>query len=237
MLNSSDIVAHLDGCLPDDFPIMDHPYNFLAAARLSVFGDGTHWALTIEQLVFVTRDSEYQQFQTFVYTYGDGISGKPGMGNYPGVCPISEGIDGPLFGGLGDEMRPDVRTVRIRGEVVHFEPTLDELNANAIESVYAIWGEEPGVIAADLLRLFAVRHRNELLASDTERRRRIAMPLPQLLQLDEWHHPDIMSHEKPSDTACFRSLAEVLAKADPSLYRPTEPPNTDWRNWPRAGML
>ena len=38
-------------------------------------------------------------------------------------------------------------------------------------------------------------------------------------------------------TECFRMLAKAIAANDASLYRPTEPANTHWSNWPFAGSI
>jgi hypothetical protein len=34
-----------------------------------------------------------------------------------------------------------------------------------------------------------------------------------------------------------QQFAEVLASGDVKAYRPTQPPNTHWRNWPEGGRL
>ena len=61
--------------------------------------------------------------------------------------------------------------------------------------------------------------------------------LQQLLQLDEWHHPDLAGDERPSQLESFRQLAAVLASGDVANYRPSTPANTHWRNWPDGGTL
>ena len=61
--------------------------------------------------------------------------------------------------------------------------------------------------------------------------------LVKILELDEWHHPDTVNDEMPSDTESFQQLVQVLVQGDVSLYRPTEPPNTHWSHWPDGGTL
>jgi uncharacterized protein DUF7003 len=75
-----------------------------------------------------------------------------------------------------------------------------------------------------------------MLAEESELRRRIPADLPEVLRLDEWHQPDIIDRQ-PSETETYRLLAEVLATANPTRYRPTLPPNTHWSNWPDSGSL
>jgi hypothetical protein len=88
-----------------------------------------------------------------------------------------------------------------------------------------------------LLRGLLPEHRQALLATDAERRARLREGLPQFLQLDQWYHPDIFSHEFPSETETFVQLADALATGDAARYHPTVPPNTHWRNWPDGGNL
>jgi hypothetical protein len=57
------------------------------------------------------------------------------------------------------------------------------------------------------------------------------------LQLDGWTHPDIMNRELPSETEAFQLLANAMAAGDPTLYRPTVRPNTNWHHWPEGGSL
>jgi len=169
----------------------------------------------------------------WIYRYGNCLEGQPGLIAGDGVYPISEGADGPLISpGTVMEIPTSLRTVCIRGQLIQISPTAEALRAHNIKPV------RPGqVIWPDLLRLLATEHRAMVLATDAERRRRMLLELPQILQLDEWHHPDIMKKELASDTECFRLMAKVLANSDPTYYRPTEVPNTDWRNWPMGGML
>jgi hypothetical protein len=230
MADVDKILKQLDTSVPDDFPTMDHPDNYVATVRLCAFGDGKTWAMTIEQLIFATCAGGYSKFRTWIYTYGNCLSGEPGLLSSNGVHPVTEGTDGPLLDIF--YLRPNVHTVHIRGQLIRFDASIQEFSRRGVDAV-----SQERLGGWDLLRLLVLDHRQELLATDAERRKRIAEPLPQLLQLDEWHHPDITGGEKPSDTRCFRSLADVLAKGDPLLYKPTEPPNTDWRNWPRGGIL
>ncbi|WFE65951.1 hypothetical protein [Micromonospora sp. WMMD714] len=118
----------------------------------------------------------------------------------------------------------------------------------------------------DLFRLLAPRHRDLLLAEDVEVRRLVPADLPQVLRLDDWHHPPLrvrppnpgrerrrQLHEvltrhappqervpfevRPSDTETYQQIGAVLASADPARYRPTRPGNTHWSNWPMSGAL
>jgi len=88
-----------------------------------------------------------------------------------------------------------------------------------------------------LARGLVPEHRDLLLATEEERRRGIPPDLPLLLQIDEWDHPRLLEGELLSSCESFKLIARVLAKRDPSEYRPTEPPNTHWSLWPQSGSL
>jgi len=80
--------------------------------------------------------------------------------------------------------------------------------------------------------------RLSLLATPHEGRVSVLPEMEPLLQLEEWHHPNVVDDKgRPSTSETFRQLAQVLATGDVSLYHPSQPPNTHWRNWPEGGSL
>ncbi len=88
----------------------------------------------------------------------------------------------------------------------------------------------------ELCRFVADVARDRVLASPEEQRVSVA-DMTKLLQLEEWNHPDLVNEVLPSESECFVQLARVLETGDVAQYRPTEPPNTHWRNWPDGGTL
>src|SRR5260370_41665061 len=95
----------------------------------------------------------------------------------------------------------------------------------------------PGMELWDHVRLAVPTDRLRFLASEEELRARIPSDLPRLLMLDEWHHPDLINGEKPSDSQTFQQLAEALVEGDAGCYAPSLPPNTHWSHWPAGGSL
>jgi hypothetical protein len=89
----------------------------------------------------------------------------------------------------------------------------------------------------ELCRYFAAVARDDVLATSNEQRVSVLPGMEKVLQVDEWHHPDIVSGESPSKVESFRQLANVLATGDVSKYKPTTPPNTHWKHWPDGGTL
>lgn len=98
--------------------------------------------------------------------------------------------------------------------------------------------DPPQVRIFELCRYLAAVAREEVLATPAERRISVRPEMVQLLQLEEWNHPDVVDDaERPSGSRTFQQLAQVLQRGDTSLYRPAVPPNTHWSNWPDGGSL
>lgn len=232
MIDENEILRQFDHRAKLFFPSLDSPKEFLAAARMTAYGDGLTWAATIELLVFATRATGDNRIRVWIYVYGDAIVGKPGAVSEDLIHPVSQVPGRPVFASeMDDEVLPGSHVVRVRDRLVDFQCTAASLAAAGVVPVFP-----PRITGPDVLRLLAPQHRGLMLATDPERRRRLPKGIPQLLQTDEWHHPDVRHGEKPSETRCFRSLAQALASGDTSAFQ-TEQPNTDWRNWPAGGML
>jgi hypothetical protein len=116
--------------------------------------------------------------------------------------------------------------------VIEFSLEESEFRQAGIELV-----EPPTVYAFELLRLLVSRYREPFLATEDELRQRIPRDLPLILQLDEWHHPDLAADELPSTSETFQVIADVLVTGDSTRYMPTKTPNTHWSNWPEGGTL
>jgi len=126
----------------------------------------------------------------------------------------------------------NAKEVVVRGTPISL-PNIDD---------YARYGihleEPPRVQVFEASRYLADVARDQVLATLAERRVSILPEMSQILQLEEWHHPNVVDDDdRPSGSQTFRQIADVLVAGDPALYRPTLPPNTHWRNWPEGGRL
>jgi hypothetical protein len=117
-------------------------------------------------------------------------------------------------------------------------------NAMALPSVsdYERYGIEleqaPRVQVFELCRFLGAVAREQVLATPRERRVSVLPKMEQILQLEEWHHPNIVDdQEPPSRSETFQQLAQVLSSGNARLYQPSQPPNTHWQNWPEGGRL
>jgi hypothetical protein len=142
------------------------------------------------------------------------------------VYPVSEGSWQD-----GESVAEDATEIMVRGQVQSL-PGCDEYERQGIGL------EESNCVRVfELCRWLAEVAREQVLAMSQERRISVLPEMAQILQLEEWHHPNLVEGEVASDSETFQQLAQVLATGDVGLYRPPLPANTHWRNWPDGGTL
>ena len=239
------ILSALEQCCENfKFPMLDNGYVYSAASRLGLYRSMEHWAMAIEIFGFSPRSGIPD---TQIYTFGSKLLRSRGekdfvsaeaysayLANNPNnesvfVYPIDEGDWQDLDD--SDLLAETGQAVLVRGKSLPI-PSRQE---------YAKYGialqDESRVHVFELCRLLAFSNRESVLATPEERRVCIPSELEQILQLEEWHHPDLAGGEALGNSATFASLATALAEGDASKYKPTMPPNTHWRHWPEAGTL
>ena len=243
--HSEDVLSVLDKCCDAfTFPMLDNGYVYLSATRLSLYRSAQDWAIVIEVFGFSPRSGVPD---THIYTFGsrllrsrsseDFVSPQAFaayMANNPNnestfVFPMDDGdwldADNPEILANGEH------TVQVRGRPVRTPPS-SEYAANGIDLE-----NSSEVQVYELSRLLAASDRDSFLATPEERRSCIPSELTQILQLEEWSHPDVVNAERPSANQTFRSLADVLISGDVSRYQPSGAPNTHWKHWPDGGTL
>jgi len=221
--------------------MLDNGYVYLAATRLSAFGDGKDWALVIEVAGYSPRAGVPD---LHVHTYASRLHNRDPESQYVTAeahqhyLRMNPNNESRFFHPIEDgdwidieDVAADATDVILRGTQVRL-PSLDDYEGLGIPLSHS-----RQVRVFELYRYLAATHRSAVLGTDDERLTSVLPGLPELLLLDEWHHPDLVNEELPSDTEAFRQLAQLVLAADPSLYAPTEPPNTHWSNWPDGGSL
>ena len=244
MHSAADILQILDDCAEDcTFPMLDNGYVYLAATRLSLFRSDTAWAMVIEVFGFSPR-AELPDIH--VYTFSNALHARNRPEDY--ISPEAHaaylannpGNESRFFHPIeeGDWQEEDVEnvaahagTIELRGERVPLA-SLEDYATYGIELA-----EPPRIQVFELCRWLAATHRDQVLANLVERRISVSPDMTELLVLDDWHHPDLVNRQVPSQTGTFRQLAEVLVTGDVSRYTAPEEPNTHWRNWPEGGTL
>jgi hypothetical protein len=243
--NAGQILTTLDRCCDAfSFPMLDNGYVYLAATRLSLFRSPDDWAITIEVFGFSPRSGLPH---THIHTFASAIDRKSTrhyvekaahehyLANNPNnechfVFPIERGDwidkDDPEFAAQS------ALGLTLRGRRV---PIPD---AAAYQRAGVALQQPPPAQVFELCRVLAHEARDDVLATPDERRFNVPSELQLLLTLDEWAHPDVVDEAKrPSGSATFQQFARVLVGGNVNEYRPTEAPNTHWRNWPNGGTL
>jgi hypothetical protein len=239
---TSEVLSVLDSCCDSfTFPMLDNGYVYLAATRLALYKSPEDWAVVIEVFGYSPREGVPS---TAITTFASRLSDRDKPENYVSreayenylrnnphnefrlVHPLDDSW-------IGDDERVDVaaRSVLLRGVPVAI-PERDAYREHGIDL------EGDGHVQVfELARYLAAIARDEVLAMPSEQRMSIRPEMRKVLQVEEWHHPNVVDDEKPSASETFQQLAEVLRTGDASRYRPTLAPNTHWRNWPDGGLL
>lgn len=223
------------------FPMLDNGYIYLAAARLSCFHGSEGWAVVFEVFGYSPRQGIPS---TAIISIGEGLVETEREGDF--VTPEAyatfmnanpfwrqdfvepfESDDWVDLDG-GDVMRAGTATITLLSQ------TLAAPSLSLLEQIDAEGGLGEPLHLANVSRALAQEHREAVLCGDA--RTRIPKGWRQLLRLDEWNHPDLVTGERPSGSPTFQSLAKVIANGDPSAYV-AEAPNTHWVNWPEGGSL
>lgn len=245
--NPEQILTILDACChAGTFPMLDNGYVYLAASRLSVFHSPTDWALVIEIFGYSPRAGIPD---LHVYTFASRLHQRNPVEQY--VTPEAHQAylennphnESRFFLPLGDD--DSWQDEENAGELIARTATHFSLRGQLValpeRSAYALQGIElaqpEDIEVYELCRFLAETQRESVLATPAERRMSVLPELTQVLQLEEWRHPDLVGEELPSTTLAFQQLAQVLATGDPTHYTASEPPNTHWSNWPEGGTL
>lgn len=244
--NTKNILSILDRCCDEyTFPMLDNGYVYLAATRLSLYRSTKDWAIVIEVFGYSPRaglpDIHIYTFSNQLYNrdkaedYVNAQAYQMYLKNNPYnesrfIYPIEEGSwqDEEYC----DPIAIDAKEIILRGNTISLPPINGYLH-------YGIELEEsPRVQVFELCRYLAEIAREQVLATPQERRISVRPKMVELLQLEEWHHPNIVDdNERPSNSETFQQLAKVLVTGDVGFYSPSQKANTHWRNWTEGGRL
>jgi hypothetical protein len=240
-----EILSSLDRCCEDfTFPMLDNGYWYLAATRMSLFRSKADWAMVIEVFGFSPRVGLPD---VGVHTYASRLHNR----NRPDDYVTREAYENYLARKPHDELRSfgpvaegswqdaerlslvaeGATSVPLRGRKVPLPP-LGEYARHGIKLE-----DPPRVRVFELCRYLAAAARDAVLATPKERRVSVLPGMGQILQLEEWRHPNVADDGRASRSKTFRQLAEVLATGDVRRYTPSPRPNTHWRHWPMGGTL
>ena len=129
-------------------------------------------------------------------------------------------------------LNPDCKTFLLRDETTALIHGREKYSEAGI-----VLEDEEKIKAFEFLRLLDKLFHEKLIASDDEIKTRIPADIPKILELQNWHHPDLINDELPSQNETFIQIAKILETGNPGLYQASHEPNTHWVNWPEGGTL
>ncbi len=194
-----------------DFPGFTTINIHMVSARMTAFRSDAYWVIVFEELV---------------NWYGlAGIQPVLAIYVFSNRSDLENGLVETLFPVVIENednwKHTNVMHLKIRGEAL-------TLNTQSIQR-HRNFG-------FDLLVHLLSEYRTKMLATDNELQLIASNDLLQVIQLDNWHHPDVFGwnyqadrHFQPSDTKSMQMIAKVLVTGDPNFYKPCEEPNVDWR--------
>lgn len=210
MITRADVLQTLDRHAANfDFPGFSNEQYETADARMHLFRDDARWAVVVEELVDWPAA---QGLMTIVFAMGD-IAGEMLTTHTPVETEFEEDDEGA-------PVAPEQIVVRGEAFDIHRDAVEADCEEHELEATFAALLQ---LIEADRDRLFSTPPQ----LADV-----VAAGLPHIMTIDAWAHPDVYGGPKPSESAAFQQVADVLETGDTSKWAPTEEPNNrDWKFW------
>ena len=243
---AAQILAVLDRCWDAfTFPMLDNGYVYLAATHLSLYRTAEDWAMVIEVFGFSPRsglpDTHIHTFASSLFNRDapEKYTSREAYARYLANNPNNESrFVYPIeAGGWQDDQNDEIVAENAREVIVRGQgrpmPFLDEYAQRGV-----MVENPPRIRVFEFCRFLADVARDSVLATAKERRVSVLPDMTPILQLEEWHHPNVVEDDdRPSGSETFQQLARVLATGNAAFYQPSRTPNTHWRNWPDVGLL
>jgi hypothetical protein len=234
MISMDEILRQLDQCNAEyTFPMLDNGYIYPAGTKLTAYRDEKRWVLIVEAIGFSYRGGGHNGISNCLHIYGNCLAYAPGTQDENFIYPTE---DAPNCNTFDSEeyfyLNPECGNFVLRDEV---HPIIH--NRNQYSSCNIILEHEERINAFEFLRMLDKLYHGKLVATESEIRERIPFEIPKILELHEWHHPNVVIGEVPSENETFKQIAKVLETGTADFYRPTHMPNTHWANWPDGGTL
>ncbi len=241
--SSGPVLKILDECAGNfRFPMLDNGYLYLAATRLTAYSNNNDWALVFEIFGFspragipdltiqtfasnLTNRAERSDYATKL-AYDNYLKNNPNN-EFKSFYPIEN--DDWMSEESCEVLKPSGDIV-LRGKNIAL-PSACDYKANDIAL------EESAPLTFELCRYLAKNYRENVLATEDERRFNVLNELKFVLTLDDWLHPDLTDGVLPSQTTTFSEIQDVLLTADATKYIGDAIGNTHWSNWPDGGIL
>jgi len=229
-----EVLSQLDKCNAKyTFPMLDNGYVYPAGTRLTAYRDEHRWVIIIEAIGFNYRGMGHNGILNCLHVFGNCLEYPPGTKN-ENFLRITDDLD--ICSTFDDEenfyLNSKCENFSLRGDTL---PIIHE--RGKYESYGIQLEDEDSVNAFEFLRLLDLLYHDKLVATEIEIRHRIPKDIPEMMRLEEWFHPDVVNGDLPSNNETFKQIAKVIETGNIDFYKPTQRPNTHWKNWPDGGML
>jgi hypothetical protein len=234
IFTSEGILEQLDTCVHDfTFPMLDNGYVYLANTQLKAYRDNNRWIIIIEVVGFNYRGGGHYGINNCLHIFGNCLKYPAGTRNENFLSLTTDDEEGDTF----DEneefyLQPNTDLFVLRGQKHSICHDRDAYTSIGIELE-----DEKDITAFEFLRFLTHTTPDSFWATEEELKERVRRDIPQIIELKEWFHPDVVNEEIPSKNETFKQLAKVLETGDIGFYKPTKKANTHWSNWPEGGSL
>lgn len=214
-----------DGAETYEFPMLDNNYFYLGREKMHIYINETEWLIVFQELSYFIKMGS---FVNSVVAFGNLIQKS---GNILIKEVISESTPNKFFDLHNNFLLNPLRfEVLIKGVKKEFI-----LSEEDYKNVKIDVGDEKMPNQAKIIRYLAYNipdfiffQNDEVLEICGRRDKNLNL----FLDLSDWHHPDLINDEMPSELDCFQSLARAIEKNDKQLFKcPKKRHNTHWSNW------
>ena len=232
----------------------EHPYFFTAGSRLTLYADASRWAIVFEKSGYSTGNScgeiEFDYFGNCLKNLTSQIPGDTTTSNMGHVILIDNKDLEQIEDGF-ELVAREKRNIKVRDTLLTIEQDQSKYLARGINPKHY---NNPNKLIdfPSLIRYLDEENPTVFRATDKELRTCLPDDLPQLMQIDRWHHESYSHFKwmtsptafedrtvgiKPSSYETYVMIADILVSRDTTKWKPTLKPNNDWRNWPNAGHM
>ncbi len=215
------------------FPMLDNGYYYHGDQKLTIFRDEKRWAILLEVLAYNNHENNIDGITTISNFFGNCLTGWNDNDNFK-FFASDNGVDTFLY----DEtnyipyLNNLATSIKIRETIVINTFDKEYYLSKGIELEF-----ENKITPWEFLRGLIPEQSNLFWLTRQEISNKIPLDLPEFMTIKDWHHPNLVMGEKPSETETFQQLADVIVAGDKNLYNTTEIKNTHWKNWPDGGSL
>jgi hypothetical protein len=215
------------------FPMLDNGYYYHGDQKLTIFRDEKRWAILLEVLAYNNHHDNLDGITTIANVFGNCLTGSNDNDNF-NFFALDNGVETFLYDetNYGPYLNDKATSIKVRETIIPIQFDKEFYLGKGIELQF-----ENKVTPWEFMRGLIPEQSNLFWLTRQEISKKIPIDLPEFMTLTNWHHPDLVIDEKPSETETFQQLADAIVTGNKTLYNTKETINTHWTNWPEGGSL